>query len=185
MVRGVWVCLLVLASCDVFGTRTPEPPEGEAGTWVQPVAPDIVVENLRTSINELNASNYRRSLHQDFVFTPTTEAYVRNPDQWDNWDRAQENGYFVTVAEASKESSGNLLRLEDSTTELGDKDYILESQYILIINHGNQQISDTLQGRLTWFITKKADGLWTLIQWDDQSVGAADSWSDLKAEFAS
>ena len=185
MTRGVWVVLIVLASCDVFGARTPEPPEGEAGTWLQPVAPDIVIENLRTSISELNVANYRRSLHPDFVFVPTAEAYIRNPDQWNNWNRAQENGYFITVAEASKGSSENLLRLEDSTTELSDTTYIMEAQYILVLNHGSQQVSDTLQGRLLWLITKKADGLWTLVGWNDQSVGSEDSWSDLKAEFAS
>jgi len=185
MTRGWWIGLIVLASCDVFGARTPEPPAGEAGTWLQPVAPDIVIENLRAAVKELNAANYRRSIDPKFVFIPTVEAYAQAPDQWNNWNHSQENGYFVTVAEASKGSSGNILRLEDSTAELGDTEYILDAHYVLVIKHGSQQIADTLQGRLTWVITKKTDGLWTLTAWNDQSVESEDSWSDLKAEFAS
>ncbi|MCY3488626.1 MAG: hypothetical protein F4065_06375 [Rhodothermaceae bacterium] len=185
MARSIWMALVVLASCDVFGARTPEPPVGEAGTWLQPVAPDLVVDNLRAAVAELNAANYRRSLDEEFMFTPTAAAYARDPDQWIHWDQAQENGYFVTVAEAAKGSSGNLLRLEDATTELSDTEYILDAHYLLLIKHGSQQIADTLQGRLVWVITKKADGLWMLTRWSDQSIGTEDSWSDLKAEFAS
>lgn len=185
MMRSVWLTLVFLASCDVFGARTPEAPEGGAGTWLQPVAPDLVVNNLRAAVTELNATNYRRSFDEDFTFTPTAAAYARNPDQWMNWSEAQENGYFITVVEAAKGSSGNLLRLEDSTTELSDTEYILDAHYLLLIRHGSQQIADTLQGRLIWVITKKPDGLWALTRWSDQSLGSEDSWSDLKAEFAS
>ncbi len=185
MTRGIWFCLFVLASCDVFGARTPEPPIGGGGTWLQPVAPDLVIDNLRTAVAELNATNYRRSLDEEFIYTPTAAAYARDPDQWTNWNQAQENGYFITVAEAAKGSSGNLLRLEDSTTELSDTEYVIDAHYLLLIQHGSQQIADTLQGRLVWVITKKEDGLWTLMKWRDQSVGSQDTWSDLKAEFAS
>ncbi|MCY4232160.1 MAG: hypothetical protein OXE59_00220 [Bacteroidetes bacterium] len=186
MTRWAWVgYLLVLGSCDLFGARTPEDPEGEAGTWQQPVAPDLVVDNIRAAISELNASNYRRSLHEEFEFVPSSDARARNPDRWMNWDRAQENGHFVTLAEASRGSSNNSLRLEDMTTELGESQYIIDASYILVISHGSQQLSDTLQGRLAWFIILEADGLWTLKKWNDQSIGSQDSWSDLKSEFAS
>ena len=183
--RCLWIGLILLASCDIFGARTPEPPVGDASTWQQPVAPDIVVENLHSAIAELNVANYRRSLHSNFEFTPTPQAYVRNPDQWLNWDRAQENGHFVTLAEASRGGKSSSLRLEDSTTELGETEYLLDAHYILVISHGSQQVADTLQGRLVWTIIQENDGLWALMTWNDQSVGSADSWSDLKAEFAS
>jgi len=186
MSRWVWVgYLVVLGSCDIFGARTPEDPEGEAGTWQQPVAPDIVVENLRAAIAELNAANYRRSLHEKFEFVPSSDAYARNPDQWVNWDRARENGHFVTLAEASKGTSNNSLRLENMTTELSESEYILDANYILVISHGSQQVTDTLQGRLAWLIIQEADGLWALMVWSDQNIGSENSWSDLKAEFAS
>ncbi|MCY4159674.1 MAG: hypothetical protein OXE92_06130 [Bacteroidetes bacterium] len=185
MTRCLWIGLIVLSSCDIFGAREPEPPAGEAGTWLQPVAPDLVIENLRAAVRELNATNYRRSIDPEFEFVPTAEAYAQSPDQWDNWNRSQENGYFITVAEASRGSSGNILRLEDPNTEFSDTEYILDAHYVLVINHGSQQVADTLQGRLVWVITKKTDGLWTLLKWNDQSVGSEDSWSDLKAEFAS
>ncbi|MDE2771118.1 MAG: hypothetical protein OXI44_08125 [Bacteroidota bacterium] len=181
--RGIWIYIFLLASCDVFSTRAPAPPVGEAGTWLQPVAPDLVVDNLRAAVEELNATNYRRSIDLEFMFTPTASAQARDPQRWAIWGQAQENSYFTTVAEAAKENTGHFLRLEDVTTELGDTTYTLEAHYVLLIKHGSRQVADSMQGRLIWTIARNPDGLWALSWWKDQSIGSADSWSDLKAEF--
>ena len=107
--RSIWIYIFFLASCDVFSTRTPAPPVGEAGTWLQPVAPDLVVDNLRAAVEELNAANYRRSIDLEFMFTPTASAQARDPQRWAIWGQAQENSYFTTVAEAAKENTGHFL----------------------------------------------------------------------------
>lgn len=180
---AVFLSVSQLVACDVFAPRTPEEPIGQAGTYFQPVTPEVVVDNLRASVAELNAANYRRSLDLQLEFEPTAVAEARDPSLWASWGRAEENGYFTTMAEAARLQAGHGLRLEDATTELGDTRYTLDAHYVLVVQHGREGVSDTLQGRLIWEITQGANGLWALRKWTDQTVGSASSWSDLKAEF--
>ena len=177
------VLAATLAACDVFSPRSPEDPITEAGTFTQPDAPDLVVDNLRAAISEMNTANYRRSLAEDLTFEPTAVAKARDPSLWASWSRTEENSYFTTLAEAARQSTGHLLRLEDTATEIGDTRYTLDAAYVLIVRHRRPDVPDTVQGRLIWEIEQGDDGLWTLRRWTDQDVGNSPSWSDLKAEF--
>ena len=184
MARALTVLLFVLlAGCDIFQPRTPEDPVGEAGTWNQPVTADVVIDNIRAAVMELNAANYRRSLDSQLEFIPTAVSEARDPSLWASWGSAQENSYFTTMVEAARGQVGHGLRLEDVSTELGDTRYVLDAHYVLVVLHGRESIPDTLQGRLIWEITQGATGLWTLSKWTDQVVGNVPSWSDLKAGF--
>lgn len=188
MLRGLLLAVILVgastqASCDLFSPRSPEPPIGEGGQFIQPDAPDVVVENLKAAIAEMNAANYRRSLDQDLVFEPTAVAEARDLSLWANWSHTEENGYFTAMAEAAGDASGNLLRLDESATDLGDARYTLDANYLLVVHHRRPGAPDTVQGRLIWEITQDADGLWALKRWTDQELGASPSWSDLKAEF--
>ncbi len=172
-----------LAACDVFAPRSPEDPINEAGTFTQPDTPDLVVDNLQAAIAEMNTANYRRSLGEDLAFEPTALAKARDPSLWASWSRTEEVSYFTTLAEAARQSAGHLLRLEDTTTELGDTHFTLDAAYVLIVQHRRPDVPDTLQGRLIWEIEQGDDGLWSLRRWTDQELGNSPSWSDLKAEF--
>ncbi len=174
---------VTLVGCDVFAPRTPEAPVTEAGTFTQPDAPDLVVDNLRAAIAEMNTANYRRSIAEDLAFEPTAVAKQRDPALWANWSSTEENSYFTTLAEAARQSEGHFLRLEDTNTEIGDTRYTLDAAYVLIVLHRRPSVPDTVQGRLIWEIEQGEDGLWALQRWTDQEVGNSPSWSDLKAEF--
>ena len=187
LLRNALVFVLVvlwLAACDSFLTRTPEDPIMEGGTYVQPDAPDAVVANLRASVAELNAANYRRSLDEDIVFEATASARARDPSLWSTWGRAEENGYFTTMTEAARNGTGHMLRLTNRRAEFGNSSYLLDAQYFLVVHHGRLEVPDTVQGRLLWDIAQGGDGLWSLRRWTDQQIGLGASWSDLKAEFA-
>lgn len=181
--RLILLLVLPLSACDMFAPRTPEDPIGQAGTWNQPVTADVVVDNLKASIMELNAANYRRSIDASLMFKPSAVAEARDPSLWASWGSAQENSYFTTMVEAARAQTGHGLRLEDIATELGDTRYVMDAQYVLVVLHGRESIPDTLQGRLIWEITQSATGLWSLSRWTDQVIGNAPSWSDLKAGF--
>jgi hypothetical protein len=171
------------AGCDVFAPRTPEAPASEAGTFTQPDAPDLVVDNLRAAITEMNTANYRRSLATDLTFEPTAGAKARDPSLWASWGPTEENSYFTTLAEAARQNSGHLLRLEDTATEIGDTRFTLDAAYVLVVRHRRPDVPDTVQGRLIWEIEQGEDGLWALRRWTDQELGNSPSWSELKAAF--
>ena len=167
----------------MFAPRTPEEPQGEGGTFLQPDAPDVVVRNIIAAVEELNAASYRRSLHASLEFTPTAITQARFPSLWASWGSQEENSYFTALTEAARHKTGHVLRLDDVTTEIGDRHYKMDANYFLLIRHGRSSVSDTLQGRLIWEIVAGDDGLWALRRWTDQQIGSAASWSDVKAEF--
>lgn len=179
---AVWLAI-TLAACDVFSPRSPEDPINEAGTFIQPDAPELVVDNLQAAIAELNTANYRRSLAEDLTFEPTAVAQARDPSLWASWSQTEEVSAFTTLAEAARQSTGHSLRLADTVAEVGDTRYTLDATYVLVVRHRRPAVSDTLQGRLVWVIEQGADGLWALRRWTDQELGNSPSWSDLKAEF--
>ncbi len=176
--------ILVLSpACNLFAPRTPEDPISEAGTFTQPDAADLVVDNLLAAIAELNTANYRRSLAEDLTFEPTAVAQARDPSLWASWSRTEEVSFFTTLAEAARQRSGHSLRLEDAAIDIGDTRYTLDATYVLVVRHRRPTVPDTVQGRLIWQIEQGADGLWALRRWTDQELGNTPSWSDLKAEF--
>lgn len=182
---GTMVLLVaLLAGCDLFAPRTPADPISEGGTFVQPDAPDLVVDNIQAAIAELNTANYRRSLAEDLVFQPTAAAEASDPSLWGGWSKTQEVSAFTTIAEAGRLSNGHLLRLEDQSIEVGDMRYTLDATYVLVVRHSRADVPDTLQGRLIWEIEQDTDGLWYLQRWTDRELGNSPSWSDLKAGFA-
>ncbi len=184
-IRALLCAFLVLAAgCDLFAPRTPEAPISEGGTFTQPDAPDLVVDNLRAAVAELNTANFRRSLADELAFTPTAAAQARDPSLWAGWNKTQEVGAFTTMAEAARLSPGdNALRLADQVVEVGAARYTLDATYLLVVRHRRPDLSDTLQGRLVWEIEQATDGLWYLRRWTDRELGNSPSWSDLKATF--
>ena len=155
----------------------------ETGAYLQPDTPDQVLENLRNAIAELNAPNYRRSFSDGFRFQPTAEAEAQDPSIWNGWGAQEEESYFRALVEAARLTSGNELRLTDIEQTAGSVRYTVEASYVLVLNHRSTELPNTLQGRVAWSIEKGQDGLWYIATWTDNSIGAAASWSDLKAAF--
>lgn len=180
----VSLVLTVAASgCSLFSTREPEDPITESGSFIQPDAPEQVVENVRAAIAELNTLNYRRSLAEDLVFRPTAAAVARE-SVFDGWSRAQEEQYFSTMTAAAELGSGHSLTLNDqSFTVLSEDQFVLDATYVLRVNHQRTEIPTEVQGRLQWVLVQGPDGLWAVAEWTDQELGTFPSWSDLKAEF--
>jgi len=175
--------LLFVGACGLFSPRTPEDPEGEAGTFIQPDAPDAVITNLQAAIEELNVATYRRSLHTSMTFVPTAIAQARDPALWTNWGYAEENTDFATLTEAARDGTGHFLRLEDVSPEIGERRQQMDARYLMVVRHFRAEAPDSVQGRLIWEIEEDDNGLWSLTRWTDQQADGVPSWSELKAEF--
>ena len=83
--RFLLLCALV-AGCDLFNARDPEPPAGNQGTWETPQQPRDVLTNLGVALFEKNAANYMRSFDSDsfkFFADPTV---LQQQPSIANWD---------------------------------------------------------------------------------------------------
>lgn len=175
--------LAVAAGCDVFSTRTPDPPLEDTGTFLQPDTPEQVIENIQNAVAELNAQNYRRSFDPELRYEPTAEAEARDPSIWTGWGAQEEESYFRALAEAARLTPDNQLRLNDVDQSAGATRFSVEATYLITVNHRRSDLPTTLQGRLVWTIDQAEDGLWRVTEWTDRTLGNAASWSDLKAVF--
>ncbi len=182
-VLAVTTWSVTAAACGLLGTRTPEDPLTGGGTYVQPDTPEQVVENLQAAVAEMNTLNYRRGLSENLEFRPTATAEARD-GLWTTWSRAAEEQYFSTMAAAASGGSGHRLDLNDQAFTLVDAShYRLDATYVLTVNHRRPDVPMQVQGRLSWTVVQRGDGLWELSSWTDQELGGVASWSDLKAGF--
>lgn len=174
---------ILIGGCSLFSTRDPAEPLTDSGSFIQPDTPEQVVENLTSSVSELNTLNYRRSLSDDFVFRPTATALARE-SIFASWSKTQEEQYFTALTAAASLNTGHNLQFNDRTfTLLGASEFVLDATYVLTINHRRAEVPTQVQGRLQWVIRQASSGLWSLVEWTDQELGSEPSWSDLKAEF--
>lgn len=185
--RHVFAMVLILAvagsGCSVFSTREPEEPLEDSASFIQPDTPEQVIENIQTSILELNTLNYRRNMAEDLTFQPTATALARE-SVFLSWSRSQEEQYFSAMVAAASLNQGHSLQLNDQTlTLLSESEFVFDATYVLTVNHRRSETPTQVQGRLRWLLRQGADGLWALQDWTDQELGSQPSWSDLKAEF--
>ncbi len=175
--------LILFSGCSLFETRTPEPPLGEAGTFVQPDTPEQVVANVEAAVEELSPTNYRRSLADAFTYKPSDTA-AQQFNVWSGWDRSSEERYFSALVAAATVNAVPQLSLNDQRFEiLSETQYVFEANYVLNVPHRDPDAPTDVQGHLVWELLQDADGLWRLAQWTDQELGNNASWSTLKAEF--
>ena len=176
--------ILFCMGCDAFQTRTPEHPDGNAGTWQQPNTPESVVENIRFAISERKPQNYLRSFTSDFSYQPTAEALTQNILLWQNWANAEEEAFFNRLKAASENLNGQNLQLFNPQFNLISADvFEYSATYLLAFPHNriDEGIPQDVQGKLIWTIKKNANGLWAIQKWIDQNTSSQKTWSDLKS----
>jgi hypothetical protein len=189
VVRVLPITLWLLASgCSLFATREPEPP-GSGGTSVfkQPDRPDVVIENLVSAVGGMSTFNYTRCLSGDtFTFTPTISAQQTYPDVFTGWGMDSEELWFSTMSSAARQTSGHSLVISDLREEsvsATERRFIGDYTLTVYHNRASQGVPNLVRGRFIMTLVGADNGLWSIREWTDISVGANPSWSDLKALF--
>lgn len=177
-----WLSLLFLAGCALFEPRTPEPPDGDSGSFVQPDTPDLVIQNVISAVGEQRPAAYRASFSDDFRFVPTAEAAARD-GFWSSWSRFLEESTFRTLISAAQPGATFVLRLDEAQLDLAESRAIYQARYTLSVPHRRVGVPTAVAGRLQWVILRGDDGLWAIAEWSDQVLPGVPSWSDLKAGF--
>lgn len=180
--------VFMLAGCELFQTRDAEPPDtGNVGVFLQPDRPEIVLENLISAVENLNAVNYSRCLIETgFRFNPSNSALNSSPEIWTNWSDEEERTYFNNLRAAATNNSGHRLTLSNISTELSSNDSRqVFADYTLTVlhNRSNLGVPTTISGTFALRLQLLDSGLWTISEWTDISNGGEYSWSDLKAAF--
>ena len=114
-------CLLAAAqlACNIFETRTPEPPSQSSSTYTPATEPSLVFQNMSSAFRDLNSLNYIKSFAdsstagRSFSFEPTPQSKVKYAGVFLSWNRQSEQQYFENLR--SRMATGSVPTLEFQT----------------------------------------------------------------------
>ena len=180
---------LVLNGCDIFNTRSAEPPNQPRSSYQQPVTPDILISNLVSSLEDKNVENYLACLsdssftHRVFVFSPSSAALSQFPSLSDNWGRKNEEQYFNNMISKVSDNVQITLSLSNvSISPLGDS-LIYSASYSLSVPNNDANIPNNYQGDLKFSMIRDSRATWSIYNWQDTKSSDLPSWSELKGRF--
>lgn len=186
------VCLIVFGSIfcqNPFATRDPEEPVTSQTSWIQPVSPETVLDNLVDAIREKSVDNYIRcfggteSVRAQFQFIPEISVSNHYQGVFTGWNIFHERNYLNHLFGQLPQDSLSSLILNDVTEfHYGDSVSTMKD-YELHVSHTNQAVASFVTGRLEMTLKKGQDALWYISYWADFRIGEGPVWSILKAEF--
>jgi len=184
--------LTILVGCtNPFSTRDPEQPTSGGLSWVPPRRPEIVLENLKTAILEQNIENYLRCLSDStrqarpYRFIADPQVASENPGTFENWTREDERAYFSQLrAQLPPDSLRFLTLVPVQTTQYADSALFIQN-YTLTVRHTQQDhgVPGVVSGQARFWMGTDQFGDWAIYRWEDRALGAAPTWSALKAIF--
>jgi hypothetical protein len=184
--------LLLLVSCDLFSTRTPEPPTGSDNQgWTFPESPEIALANLHSAMGRRSSADYIRvfvsesSSSLGYVFQPDPVTISANPGKFDNWSVTNERQHSQSLFAPTNIPLDSLLNLEttvDRQTVVGDT-AIISFGYLLHVGHKVDNRPRDFEGRADFRLIRFEDGGWYVVNWNDVRQTGKACWSDLKALF--
>lgn len=187
-----FLVVLVLACENPFTTRKPEAPDAQnPSSFKSPTSPEIVFDNLRSAIRELNVENYIRSFvdptrsEQPFTFVPDQGVAATNPGTFDNWSLEDERSYLVKALKDTPKDSTHILVFTQESQNVASETATFTQNYALIIKHlrAAENIPTEFRGQSKFWLQRDDTGDWAIYRWEDYTNGVDPSWSELKAAF--
>lgn len=176
--------LILLSGCNLFELREHEEPSSFRSSFVQPVVPENVPENLRLSFSEGNKENFRKCLGDQentdsYRFVPSPELQSQIPFL----DQQQEISSFSNLIL-------DLLPQEKMTVQFLEPKLVnqidsaeWQAVYNLAISRSSTDYPSFIDGKITLTLRKDKQGFWYIYRWRDYSLSETYCWSKLKWRF--
>ncbi len=188
----VLLTTVLLVSCNIFETRTPESPAQTSSNYSPPINASDVFDNMQFAFSDLNTLNYLKSFSdsstsgRSFQFEPSPQARSYYVGVFLNWTRQSEQQYFDNMK--SKIAAGSTASLNFSLNPISiqSDSAQYDADYQMTIPHTQANIPKVFQGRAQFFLIKDpVSSTWTIWRWIDFRDAQNDmGWSDLKGAFA-
>ncbi|MCS7077962.1 MAG: hypothetical protein NZ455_14720 [Bacteroidia bacterium] len=175
---------ILLAGC--FNTRTPEPPSQNApnSQWIPPTDYNILLQNFKNSISQLNTQNYLRCIADTFEFIPTQ---VRDNSDYlifQKWTKNDEKTYFENLNAKSLPLSPHNLQFKNVEHQfVGSNTVKYNADYHLEVQHNDSTLTKTFRGQVNLTLHRNHEGLWHILKWQDIEKAKDSSWTLLKIRF--
>jgi hypothetical protein len=182
------LAVTVIAGCDIFQTRTPQPPTQTTSSFSPPVTPEIVLANLTSAISQDNIDNYIRSFPDSsaaprgFQFTPSPEVAANYAGVFRAWSLTDERTYFLNLGKPNGTPLLTLSNEQKSTIAPDSVVYTID--YTLYFPHGHSGVPELVGGKMQFGMRTDAQQLWAIYTWQDFKTTNDSTWSYLKAVFS-
>ena len=182
--------------CNLFSTRNPESPLVNNSNFIPPTTPDLVLNNLQSSIKQKNVDNYISCFSDtnvnsklQFIFTPSNDANEQFPNIFSSWNLSSERLYFNHLISNMDIGISPVLELSliSGYFPLGPDSVSFTCNYYLFAQHNRSLTPEKYSGKIQFtFIKNSSTGWWSIRQWIDQAIindTIPSTWSVLKAKF--
>ncbi len=182
---GIMLCL-ILCSCDLFKTRTPQEPTQISSHNVPATDASLVFQNMIYAFQEGNAFNYSQTISDSsFTFAASGKALQRYVELSD-WNKTKEQGYFTNVINSVPKYSQMTLEFATiASTHYSDSCELVKTYLLSIPNTAGGGQAKVYKGQAQFALGRDPlKGSWYIRRWSDYELNSSDStWSDLKGSF--
>lgn len=178
---------IVLIGCakDPFSVRGAQNPKDMGGTYVTPVDPLIVADNLRFAMAERNIGHYVQTYADSLVYL-FDFLLVDRPDPLSGWGATEESRIAQNLFETADSVTLSLSQTTDRIDRFDDSAAVLYRTYTLttFTRDADSLKSEEFAGELVLHLARNSLDLWWIVRWEDVHKSANQlSWSDLKSRY--
>ncbi len=183
----VFILLCIsISGCDIFSTRSAEPPNQPRSNYQQAVTPDILIANLVNSLKDKSVENYLSCLsdfsftQRVFVFSPSSGALSQFPSLSEDWGKKNEEQYFTNMAAKVGQDIPITLTLTNENYSPQGDSLIYTATYSLNVPTNDPNLPQNYQGDLRFNMIRDSRAIWSIYYWQDSKNSDLPSWSELK-----
>lgn len=188
MKKVIILLIFLAAACDLLTTRNPEQPDTLANASIPATTPDILFDNLKSSLEEKVVENYMVCFvdtafsKKKYRFIPSSGSTSQFP-VLNSWNLDSERQYFKNQKTVSKTGNSIAFSLSNKlNTQLGDS-AVYQYDYNLSIAANDLSISGEYIGTIQFKIALDSRNQWVITEIDDFKKSSFPSWSELKGRL--
>jgi hypothetical protein len=181
--------ILSFASCakNPFATRDSDEPTTQAGTFIPPTTPQLVLENLRLSYGELVIGNFTQCLDSAFLFRFDFIEGAETDSSWGIGTEINLTENMFNDFRAAKTTRSLRISFEPIVDQ---PDVVIDSNATLVRNYTvsivDSVTADTTQyrGVAKYSLVESAFNFWSLSRWEALHLNLqTKSWGELKHAY--
>jgi len=183
MPRRAWAAVVTaaaVASCNPFGTGTPDPPAGVV-IYPPPTSPENVLATLALALGAKDNLTYLERLTEDFLFRPDPvqaqgDAFRNLPARWG----IEQERAFLAALMANADSLA-LIWQGVLVQPQGDGARVTANYELTVWARAGPVSRYTGQADL---LMRQTAGIWSILSWDDVvREGMTATWGLLRADI--
>lgn len=178
---GMILALLAGGGC-VFTPRSPEAPIDSDVEWLPPYEPENVLANMESAVEGRFLTNYKDSLGEEFVFTPSPlDVAEAPPSYFTGFGKTRELAALEKLFTQVTALAVNWNYGEEDITVSGTEATFTLENYELVVTYGNGDVV-TYAGYAVLTLLKTGSQ-WRLVGWDESPSVSNLSWGRLRANL--